>query len=131
MLHDQEQANERSRLLLDVPSDRRVSAIQQEEDARSILSSNLSKEEQALSSTPIGERLPYNDYTTIDWLHDLVGFRCLIRTNIMADDERRSKIPAACEPFILAEACDIDCCLASTLAKDGSLQLLSAFLLLA
>lgn len=41
-------------------------------DVESILSSHLSKDERALHSTPLGERLPYNDYTTIDWLHDLV-----------------------------------------------------------
>lgn len=36
--------------------------------------SAVSKSEQALHllSKSIGERLPYNDYTTIDWLHDLV-----------------------------------------------------------
>lgn len=39
----------------------------------SIVSSRVSKEEQELAGTAIGERLPYNDYTTIDWLHDLVG----------------------------------------------------------
>lgn len=45
-----------------------------EGDAESQLSSAISKDEQAvhLSSKAIGERLPYNDYTTIDWLHDLV-----------------------------------------------------------
>jgi chloride channel 3/4/5 len=32
----------------------------------------LSKDEQALADTAVGERLAYNDYTTIDWLHDLV-----------------------------------------------------------
>ena len=42
------------------------------DDAEPITSSHLSKEEPALGSTAIGERLPYNDYTTIDWLHDLV-----------------------------------------------------------
>lgn len=41
-------------------------------DASSILSSQVSKEEQELAGTAVGERLPYNDYTTIDWLHDLV-----------------------------------------------------------
>jgi len=41
--------------------------------AHSIVSSAVSKDEQALGGTAIGERLPYNDYTTIDWLHDLVG----------------------------------------------------------
>lgn len=41
-------------------------------DSRSIISSHISKEEQELRGSAIGERLPYNDYTTIDWLHDLV-----------------------------------------------------------
>lgn len=41
-------------------------------DVESILSSHISKSERALHSTPLGERLPYNDYATIDWLHDLV-----------------------------------------------------------
>ncbi|KAG8168512.1 hypothetical protein KVR01_001261 [Diaporthe batatas] len=43
-------------------------------DVESQLPSAISKDEQALhlSSKSIGERLPYNDYTTIDWLHDLV-----------------------------------------------------------
>ena len=71
MLTDVEQANERTQLLLHVANDRPLSAIRQE-DADTVLSSNLSKKEQALSLTTVGERLPYNDYTTIDWLHDLV-----------------------------------------------------------
>lgn len=45
------------------------------DQAHSILSSAVSKEEQALGGTAVGERLPYNDYTTIDWLHDLVNCR--------------------------------------------------------
>ncbi|KAF9640365.1 Chloride channel voltage gated [Lasiodiplodia theobromae] len=33
----------------------------------------LSRDEQRLmAASTVGERLPYNDYTTIDWLHDLV-----------------------------------------------------------
>lgn len=40
--------------------------------ASSILSSRLSLDELALADTAIGERLPYNAYQTIDWLHDLV-----------------------------------------------------------
>ncbi|KAH8592467.1 chloride channel [Bisporella sp. PMI_857] len=43
-----------------------------QEDVNSIISSHISKEEEALGTTAVGERLPYNDYTTIDWLHDLV-----------------------------------------------------------
>lgn len=72
MAPDLEQADERTRLLYHVANDRRLSAIQHDEDAQSIISSHVSKAEQALSETPVGERLPYNDYTTIDWLHDLV-----------------------------------------------------------
>ncbi|KAF2088827.1 hypothetical protein K490DRAFT_38172 [Saccharata proteae CBS 121410] len=37
------------------------------------MESHVSKdEEQLMSTSSVGERLPYNDYTTIDWLHDLV-----------------------------------------------------------
>ena len=52
----------------------RLSQLQheQDEEAQSIISSNLTKEEQHLAGSTVGERLPYNDYTTIDWLHDLV-----------------------------------------------------------
>lgn len=67
--HDPETATENSPLL----HDRRFNALQHEdEEARSLVKSAVSKEEAALSGLAIGERLPYNDYTTIDWLHDLV-----------------------------------------------------------
>ncbi|KAL9041421.1 MAG: hypothetical protein Q9180_001290 [Flavoplaca navasiana] len=69
---DVEQATERSHLLPLLAHDRRFSAVQNEADANSILSTHVSKEEQLLATTSVGERLPYNDYTTIDWLHDLV-----------------------------------------------------------
>jgi chloride channel 3/4/5 len=62
-----EDAHERTALL-----GRRVASLRGDE-AHSIVSSAVSKDEQALGSTAIGERLPYNDYTTIDWLHDLVS----------------------------------------------------------
>ncbi|KAG9247322.1 chloride channel [Calycina marina] len=42
------------------------------EDSRPIITSHVSKDEEPLGATAVGERLPYNDYTTIDWLHDLV-----------------------------------------------------------
>lgn len=70
---DVEQATERTHLLSRLAQDRRLSALQNETDAESTISTNVSKEEQLLSITSIGERLPYNDYTTIDWLHDLVS----------------------------------------------------------
>ncbi|KAL8924072.1 MAG: hypothetical protein Q9208_004209 [Pyrenodesmia sp. 3 TL-2023] len=69
---DVEQATERTHLLARLVQDRRLSAVQHETDAGSTISTHVSKEEQLLSATSIGERLPYNDYTTIDWLHDLV-----------------------------------------------------------
>jgi chloride channel 3/4/5 len=69
------EANEQSHLL---PHHRRVSLLQQGEDAESILGSHVSKEEQLLSDTAVGERLPYNDYTTIDWLHDLVSVSLML-----------------------------------------------------
>ena len=69
---DVEQATERTKLLYHLANDRRLSAVQ-DEDAHSLVSDHVSKAEQALGNTPIGERLPYNDYTTIDWLHDLVS----------------------------------------------------------
>lgn len=72
---DVEQASERTGLLSRLAQDRRLSAVQHEADAESTISTRVSKEEQLLSSTSIGERLPYNDYTTIDWLHDLVSRR--------------------------------------------------------
>ncbi len=74
MPQDIEQPNERTKLLSHHVNDRRLSALQHDEDAQSVIGSYVSKDEQALSSAPIGERLPYNDYTTIDWLHDLVRY---------------------------------------------------------
>lgn len=70
MAADEERAVERTPLLF---HDRRLSSVVHETDAASIISSHLSKEEQALGETAVGERLPYNDYTTIDWLHDFVS----------------------------------------------------------
>jgi chloride channel 3/4/5 len=69
MAGDEERADERTRLL---HHDRRLDVVRHDGDAASTISSHISKEEQLLGETAIGERLPYNDYTTIDWLHDLV-----------------------------------------------------------
>ena len=71
MPSDLERASEHTHLLPHAENGR-VSALSQEVDAQSIFSSHVSKAEQALAASPVGERLPYNDYTTIDWLHDLV-----------------------------------------------------------
>lgn len=68
------QTDETTRLLPRVQRDRRpqIQSIVNEVDSVSISSSHVSKEETLLGETVVGERLPYNDYTTIDWLHDLV-----------------------------------------------------------
>ena len=72
MPRDEEQATERTKLLGHTAHDGRLNALQQEEDVQSLIESHVSKDEQALHNSVVGERLPYNDYTTIDWLHDLV-----------------------------------------------------------
>ena len=71
---DEEQAGEHTRLLNGSKklNGGRLGVIQHEEDAQSIIASHVSKEERLLADQAVGERLPYNDYTTIDWLHDLV-----------------------------------------------------------
>lgn len=66
-------ASERTRLLSATPQNRRLSILQQQDEAESIVDSSLSKEERALATSTVGERLPYNDYTTIDYLHDGVS----------------------------------------------------------
>jgi hypothetical protein len=55
-------------------SDRRLSRLIHKDDAASsMVKSHTSVDEQALADSTVGERLAYNDYTTIDWLHDLVS----------------------------------------------------------
>lgn len=74
MASNDQEPNERTRLLsVNNYANRRLSSLQQREAAVSIVSSSVTKEEQALGGSTIGERLPCNDYTTIDWLHDLVS----------------------------------------------------------
>jgi chloride channel 3/4/5 len=70
MASDTEAGNEHTPLL----HQSRLSRLQheQDEEASSIIASTVTKEEQQLAGSTVGERLPYNDYTTIDWLHDLV-----------------------------------------------------------
>lgn len=67
--------HERSSLLR-ANADRRLSKLQRDEDASSIVRSHVSMEEQKMAESTVGERLPYNEYTTIDWLHDLVCECC-------------------------------------------------------
>lgn len=66
--------NNEQRPMLDGTAANRPSykSFARDEEANSIIKSHVTKEEQEMSASAIGERLPYNDYTTIDWLHDLV-----------------------------------------------------------
>ena len=64
---DNGQSNEDTPLLSASPDRRR-----QDEEASSILQSCVTKDELLMSGNPVGERLPYSSYTTIDWLHDLI-----------------------------------------------------------
>lgn len=110
MADSQKQMNERTQLL-------RHSERGPADDAESIISSHVSRDEQMLGETAVGERLPYNDYTTIDWLHDLVcapdsGSEQLLMCN-------RSKTPLDIERYILGEAFDTHYLQAGTLVKDG------------
>lgn len=91
MAGDEEHANEQTHLL---PHNKRLAyiSVRRGSDAESIISSHLSKDELALGGTAVGERLAYNDYTTIDWLHDLVSSKtCTDRTLGATDTSTRSK----------------------------------------
>lgn len=51
--------------------------------ANGVLKRFISDNEQKLADTYVGERLPYSDYSSIDFLHDLVretSIRCLLPT---------------------------------------------------
>jgi hypothetical protein len=122
---DPEQATERTKLLYHVANDRRLSAVLQEDEAQSIIGSYVSKDEQALASAPVGERLPYNDYTTIDWLHDLVKFLDAVAVYCLI--LRRSKTPIVSVRFMLGKASNIASFLPSIPAQAGSPLHLLAF----
>jgi hypothetical protein len=94
--------NEHTHLLARQLHGRRLSAIHDEE-AHSIIVSHVSKEEAALAGSTVGERLPYNDYTTIDWLHDLVH-TLRERQIYTTDTYSRSKIRIDGVPSTFAKA---------------------------
>ena len=116
---DPEQATEHTKLLYSIVNDRRLSAVRHEDEASSIIASYVSKNEQALSNATVGERLPYNDYTTIDWLHDLVSF-LYFTERVTTNNVLRSKTPTVFVLSILEKAFAILYSLHSTLVRDGS-----------
>lgn len=116
----QHQDDERTHLL-PTSFDRRRSrllSVAAEVDGASIASSHVSKEELALGETAVGERLPYNDYTTIDWLHDLVRIP-LSSTLTPLKFLSRSKTPSVTEPFARSPDYDIGYSFCGTVLKDG------------
>ncbi|KAL3427960.1 voltage gated chloride channel [Phlyctema vagabunda] len=101
MARDEEATDERSPLLN--PQIAQLNG-RQHDDTSSLISSAVSKEEQALSGTAIGERLPYNDYTTIDWLHDLIKDSFRYRT-LHSQNDFRSRLWSAwdsCQGWVAA-----------------------------
>lgn len=92
-------AHERSHLL-PMKNNRKLSRLIDDE-ASSMISSHVTIEEQKLADSAIGERLPYNDYTTVDFLHDLV--RRMISTYTTFLDARfRSRTPIDSVIYIIA-----------------------------
>ena len=81
--------------------------------------SHVSVDEAALANSTVGERLPYNAYTTIDWMHELVGVSTSLQ--ILADD-LRSKIHIATVDFTANQALGIGSYQASTLRPAGLLR---------
>ena len=129
MPRDEEQVTERTKLLGHTAHDGRLNALQQEEEVQSLIESHVSKDEQALHNSVVGERLPYNDYTTIDWLHDLVRYMNVPAGNQLTS--YRSKIPTATDLCIPSKASDTPSSQASMIVQAGSPPPSSASLQLA
>ena len=97
-------ANERSPLLGHEGGDQPAQLTQ---SSRSLNKDpEATAEEVKMADTAVGERLKYNDYTTIDWLHDLVRFFTYIAVSskIVLIDARRLKTQTACAPSMVARA---------------------------
>lgn len=74
------------------PNRRLSRLIQRDDEASSMVKSHVSVEEQAMANSTIGERLAYNDYTTIDWLHDLVSQISPFYTCLLPDTDRSKQV---------------------------------------
>ena len=118
---DQDHPDERTHLLPSTLSKDPLRRLQQD-DTDSIIDSHLSKEEQALSTSAVGERLPYNDYTTIDWLHDLVKPTFSTTRDQCADQCSRSKTLTGTKPFTPPRVFVIKLMPSSTPRRDGLLS---------
>lgn len=122
MSSDVEAGHERTPLL----HQNRLSELQhqRDEETQSIISSAVTKEEQHLAGSTVGERLPYNDYTTIDWLHDLVLTYALLVLKHGDLTRYRSKTLTASVTSSLAAVSATRSFLSSKQALAGSLLFL-------
>lgn len=95
MSQDLESVDEHTRLLPHVGNHSQSVARHIEEDSQSVDSLLEIPKVQNLSPTHARERLPYNDYLTVDLLHDLVGFDTVIQVQrthgLQAKDSHRYK----------------------------------------
>lgn len=67
-------ADENSPLLANGDNAGSMKASRQNGDAHGLLDRYISENELRLSQAYVGERLPYSDYSSIDFLHDLVSW---------------------------------------------------------
>lgn len=65
--------DEQSPLLVDHDDSQRQSLASHAGDTDRALDRFISEDEQKLGAAYVGERLPYSDYSSIDFLHDLVS----------------------------------------------------------
>lgn len=117
--------NEHTALLVANGGRRGSRWLRRDDEASSIIRSHVTLEEQKMAESSVGERLPYNDYTTIDWLHDLV--RLLIRLvgglpSLILCFPCRSKTHIASALSTMPAVYAIDYWASSTRLQDGSPQ---------
>jgi hypothetical protein len=119
MANNEGPATESTHLL---PRDKRLESVYRDVEAQSIISSHVSRDEQMLRETAVGERLSYNDYTTIDWLHDLVGVELSMQKPHTDRRNRRSKTRFATALSTTAKASATLFYQHGTRVRGGSLQ---------
>jgi hypothetical protein len=102
IMAESEEPHERSRLLstASIVARRAVHDVERQPSISSI----ISKDEEALGNTAVGEILPYNDYSSIDFLHDLV--HCSPRRYFLTVDRSKTRIDVGLSMLTLASEAD-------------------------
>lgn len=98
-------ANERSPLLAEQDPGQHERLISHTNSANNALEQFISENEQKLSETYVGERLPYSDYSSIDFLHYLVGAFTCHHFRCSSDTPHRPKTLPAFAPSADGLAC--------------------------